>query len=84
MPMPILIRTLVVVSCWIAVVAAPRPAAAQLTAADSAAVLLAAAEGLRNRGEIETSEVLYGLIAESFPGTSSAEAAQNGSYMGSA
>ena len=76
MRMPILIRTLVVVSCWIAVVAAPRPAAAQLTAADSAAVLLAAAEGFRNRGEIETSEVLYGLIVESFPGTSSAEAAQ--------
>ena len=76
MRMPILIRTLVVVSCWIAVVAVPRSAAAQLTAADPAAVLLAAAEGRRSRGEIETSEVLYGLIVESFPGTSSAEAAQ--------
>lgn len=58
--------------------AAPRSAPAQLTTADSAAILLAAAEDLGNRGRHENSEVLYRLIVESFPGTPAAAAARAG------
>jgi len=56
--------------------ALPQPAAAQRTAADSAAILLAAAVDLQARGELETAQLLHSLILESFPGTAAAESAE--------
>ena len=56
--------------------ALPQPAAAQRTAADSAAILLAAAVDLQARGELETAQLLHSLILESFAGTAAAESAE--------
>lgn len=56
--------------------ALPQPAAAQRSAADSAAILLAAAVDLQARGELETAQLLHSLILESFPGTAAAESAE--------
>lgn len=71
-----ILRALAALALCAMAIAAPRPAAAQLTASDSAAILLAAAEDLGNRGKRENSEVLYRLIVESFPGTMAAASAR--------
>lgn len=47
----------------------PRPASAQVTVADSAAVLLAAADDFDRRGERAVAEALYRHIADRFPDT---------------
>ena len=52
---------------------APRPASAQVTRADSAAVLLAAATEFESRGERDVAEALYRHIRARFPGTPAAE-----------
>lgn len=54
----------------------PKPASAQLTPADSAAVLLAAADDFGGRGERDVAEALYRHIAEHFPDTDAAETAR--------
>ncbi len=56
-----------------AVALAPRPASAQVTRADSAAVLLAAATEFESRGERDVAEALYRHIRARFPGTPAAE-----------
>ncbi len=55
--------------------ASPRSASAQITRADSAAVLLEAAVDFERRGERDAAETLYRHIAERFPGTPAAETA---------
>ncbi len=69
-------------ACFVALLAAAlgavtplQPASAQVTRADSAAVLLVAAEDLEQRGETDAAETLYRYIAERFDGTSAAETA---------
>ncbi len=52
-----------------------RPASAQPTRADSAAVLLAAAQDFENRDARDVAAALYRHISERFPGTAAAEAA---------
>ena len=69
-------RGLLLLALCAAALSAPRPASAQLTRADSAAVLLAAAEDFANRGANDIAEALYRHILERFPGTSPAEAAR--------
>lgn len=54
---------------------APRPGAAQVARADSAAVLLAAAADLEQDGERDAAATLYRHIAARFSGTPSADAA---------
>lgn len=70
-------------TCLIALMAAvlgaalcPHRAAAQVTRADSAAVLLGAAADLEQRGEQDAAETLYRYIADRFDGTSAAETAR--------
>ena len=70
-------------ACLIAVLAgglgtaAPlQPASAQVTRADSAAVLLAAAGDFEQRGEMDAAETLYRYIADRFNGTPAAETAR--------
>lgn len=53
-----------------------RPAAAQLTAADSAAVLVATAADFEERGELEVARALYEEILRRYPGTPGAEMAR--------
>ncbi len=55
---------------------APRPVAAQVTPADSAAVLLAAADDFDRRGEQDVAEALYRHIADRFPDTDAAATAR--------
>jgi len=71
----ILLRRLLLVALF-ATALSPRPASAQLTRADSAAVLLAAAEDFANRGADDIAEALYRHILERFPGTAAAETAR--------
>ena len=52
-----------------------RPASAQITPADSAAVLLGAAENFDLRGQDDIALALYRHIARSYPGTPAAQAA---------
>lgn len=59
-----------------AALSAPHPASAQITRADSAAVLLAAAEDFANRGADDIANALYRHILERFPGTAAAETAR--------
>ena len=73
---PTLLRGLLLLALSAAALSAPRPASAQLTRADSAAVLLAAAEDFANRGADDVAEALYGHILERFPGTVAAETAR--------
>ena len=70
-------------TCFIALMAAvlgaalcPYRASAQVTRADSAAVLLGAAANLEQRGEQDAAETLYRYIADRFDGTSAAETAR--------
>ena len=72
--MHILTRTFVT-ALLAAVALAPAPASAQVTRADSAAVLLAVAADFENRGERDVAIALYRDIAERFPGTPSAASA---------
>ncbi len=52
-----------------------RPASAQITPADSAALLLGAAEDFDLRGQDDIARALYRHIARSYPGTPAAQAA---------
>ena len=52
--------------------ATPRPADAQITRADSAAVLLSVASDFENRAEGAVAEALYRHIVDRFPGTPAA------------
>lgn len=54
---------------------APGPASAQLTPADSAAVILAAADDFDGRGERDVARALYRHIMERFPDTNAAATA---------
>ena len=70
-------------TCFIALMAAvlgaarsPQPASAQVTRADSAAVLLGTAADLEQRGEQDAAETLYRYIADRFDGTAAAETAR--------
>lgn len=71
-----LFRGLLLLAISAAALSAPHPAAAQLTRADSAAVLLAAAEEFADRGGDDIAEALYRHILERFPGTPAAETAR--------
>ena len=73
---PTLHRGLLVLALSATALSAPRPASAQLTHADSAAVLLAAAEDFANRGADDIAGALYRHILERFPGTAAAETAR--------
>ena len=73
---PILLRGLLLLALSAAALSAPRPASAQLTRADTAAVLLSAAEDFANRGADDVAEALYRHILERFPGTVAAETAR--------
>lgn len=73
---PTLLRRLLLLALATAALSAPRPASAQLTRTDSAAVLLAAAEDFANRGAHDIAEALYRHILERFPRTAAAETAQ--------
>ena len=57
------------------VLAAPHAASAQVSRADSAAVLLGTAADLEQRGEGDAAETLYRYIASRFDGTPAAETA---------
>lgn len=70
-------------TCVIALLAAalgatppPHRASAQVTSADSAAVLHAAAADFEEQGERDVAETLYRHIADRFPGTPAAETAR--------
>lgn len=52
-----------------------RPAAAQVSAADSAAVLVDAASRFAQEGQPEVAQAIYRLILQRFPGTPAAEVA---------
>lgn len=71
-----MLRGLILLVLSVAALSAPRPATAQLTRADSAAVLLAAAEDFADRGADDIAEALYRHIMQRFPGTPAAEAAR--------
>ena len=73
---PTLLRRLLLLALLAAAMSAPRPASAQLTRADTAAVLLAAAEDFDNRGENDIAAALYRHIAERFVGTPAADFAR--------
>lgn len=71
-----LLRGLILLALSTAALSAPRPASAQPTRADSAAVLLAAAEDFGDRGADDIAEALYRHILDRFPGTAAAETAR--------
>ena len=71
-----MLRGLILLVLSVAALSAPRPASAQLTRADSAAVLLAAAEDFADRGADDIAEALYRHIMRRFPGTPAAETAR--------
>lgn len=71
-----LLRGLLLVAVAAATLCATRSASAQLTRADSAAVLLAVADDFADRGVNDIAEALYRHISERFPGTAAAEAAR--------
>lgn len=71
-----MLRGLILLVLSVAALSAPRPATAQLTRADSAAVLLAAAEDFADRGADDIAEALYRHIMQRFPGTPAAETAR--------
>lgn len=55
----------------------PGPASAQLTRADSAAVLLTAAEEFADRGVDDIADAIYRHVVERYPGTVAAETARS-------
>ena len=59
----------------VGLVAVPEPAEAQVSAADSAAVLAAVAVDIADRGEVEVARWLWEEVARRWPGTPGAEAA---------
>lgn len=63
---------LVLLALFAAAACAPRPASAQLTRADTAAVLLAAARDFDDRGEGDIAAALYRHVADRFAGTDAA------------
>ena len=71
-----LLRGLLLLVLSTAALSAVRAASAQPTRADSAAVLLAAAEDFADRGADDVAEALYRHIMERFPGTAAAETAR--------
>ena len=73
MPVRTLARALLIFALTAAAICAPLPATAQVTRADSAAVLLAAAVDFENRGEHDVAEALYRHIRARFPGTPAAQ-----------
>ncbi len=73
---PGLIRAVFLVAVLSAPLSAPLPASAQITGADSAAALLAAAAEFESRGERDVAESLYRHIVDRFPGTPAAVTAR--------
>ncbi len=69
-------RRLLLLTLFVAALSFSRSASAQPVRADTAAVLLAAAEDLENRGADDIAEALYRYILEHFQETSAAEAAR--------
>ncbi len=67
---------LAIFACLAALLGGPRPAAAQLTAADSAAVLVATAGDFEERGEIEVARALYEEVIRRYPDTPGATLAR--------
>ncbi len=72
MKSPILRRHLPLLALLAAALSGPGPASAQLTRADTAAVLLATAQDFDARGENDIASALYRHIADRFPGTTAA------------
>ena len=71
----LLIRPLLLATILVAFAAPPSSLSAQVTRADSAAVLLATAGAFEAEGERGVAEALYRHIAQRFPGTPAAETA---------
>ncbi|WP_420463674.1 hypothetical protein [Candidatus Palauibacter sp.] len=67
---------LALVCALAALAAAPGPAAAQVTAADSAAVLVATAADFETRAEIQVARALYEQVIRRYPDTPGAETAR--------
>jgi len=76
MRLHVLIRPLLFASILAASAGPPSPVAAQVTPADSAAILLATAAAFETEGERAVADALYRHIVEHFPGTPAAESAQ--------
>ena len=72
----LLVRVLLVTLFAMAALPMSRPVAAQVAPADSAAVLIAAAEDFDSRGERDVARALYRHIVERFPGTDAAATAR--------
>lgn len=72
----VLVRTLLVLLTVVAAILAPSESSAQLTRADSAAVLLEAADAFAQEGRWEIAEAIYERIAERYGGTPAAETAR--------
>ncbi|MDE2806363.1 MAG: hypothetical protein OXN18_14575 [Gemmatimonadota bacterium] len=70
-----LVRPLLFAAVLAALAAPPSSVSAQVTSADSAAVLLATAAAFETEGERDIAEALYRHIARRFPGTPAAESA---------
>jgi len=75
MPIRALIRPLLFAAVLAAFAAVPSALSAQVTAADSAAVLLATATAFEAEGERDVAAALYRHIVRRFPGTPAAESA---------
>ncbi len=71
----LLIRAVFVVALLAGALCTPSRASAQLTRADSAAVVLAVASDFESRGEEDVAASLYRHIVDRFPGTPAAETA---------
>lgn len=67
---------LAIVAFLAAALGGPRPAAAQVTAADSAAVLVATAGDFEERGELDIARALYEEVVRRYPGTPGAALAR--------
>lgn len=67
---------LTIIALLAAALGGPRPAAAQVTAADSAAVLVATAADFEERGELEVARALYEEVVRRYPGTPGAALAR--------
>ncbi len=67
---------LTIIALLAAALGGPRPAAAQLTATDSAAVLVATAADFEERGELEVARALYEEVVRRYPGTPGAALAR--------